>query len=61
MSDEHGIPVKDNDNGGLRLRYFFYNSGGWKSNGTERVVGYGGADSMLQFWLERGGDETKRC
>jgi hypothetical protein len=21
----------------------------------------GGADSMLQFWLERGGDGAKRC
>jgi hypothetical protein len=27
----------------------------------ERVAGGGGADSMLQFRLERGGDGTKRC
>jgi hypothetical protein len=25
------------------------------------VAGGGGADSMLQFRLERGGDGTKRC
>jgi hypothetical protein len=26
-----------------------------------RVVGGGGADSMLQFWLEWGDDVMKRC
>jgi hypothetical protein len=32
-----------------RLRYPFYSEGGSR------------ADSMLQFWLERGGDGTKHC
>jgi hypothetical protein len=40
---------------------FFYNSGGWESDGSGRVAGNDGADSMLQFWLERRGDGTKRC
>jgi hypothetical protein len=26
-----------------------------------RVAGGGGADPLLQFWLERGGDEMKCC
>jgi hypothetical protein len=30
-------------------------------SGPGRVACGGGADSMLQFQLERGGDRTKRC
>jgi hypothetical protein len=32
----------------------------WESDGPGRVVGGGGANSILQFQLERGDDETKR-
>jgi hypothetical protein len=31
----------------------------WRNPG--RVAGGGGADSMLRFWLERGGDGTMHC
>jgi hypothetical protein len=41
------------------LRWHFYNSGGWESGCSRRVAGGGGADSMLQFWFERGDDGTK--
>jgi hypothetical protein len=34
---------------------------GWESGGPGRVACGGGADSMCQFRLERGGDRTKRC
>jgi hypothetical protein len=37
----------------------FYSSRGWESGGPWRVANSGGADSMLWFQLERGGDETK--
>jgi hypothetical protein len=34
---------------------------GWESSGLRRVACEGCANSMLQFYLERGGDGTKRC
>jgi hypothetical protein len=33
----------------------------WELGCPERVAGGGDADSMLQFWLEKGDDGTKRC
>jgi hypothetical protein len=36
-------------------------SGGWESSCLGRVAGDGGVDSMLQFWLKRGGDKMKYC
>jgi hypothetical protein len=44
-----------------RLRWSFYNSGWWESDSPGRVACCGGADSMLQFWLETGGVEMKHC
>jgi hypothetical protein len=44
--------VKEND------KRFFTLCGGWESSGLERVACGDGADSMLQFLLERGGDGT---
>jgi hypothetical protein len=44
-----------------RLRWPFYSSAGWEWGCLRRVAGGGGVDSMLQFWLERGVDGTKRC
>jgi hypothetical protein len=38
-----------------RLRWPYYSSREWESGYPGRVVGGGGADLMLQFWLERGG------
>jgi hypothetical protein len=43
-----------------KLRWSFYNSKECESDGSGRVAGDGGADSMFQFELERGGDRTKR-
>jgi hypothetical protein len=40
---------------------FFYSSRGWKSKDPRRVASSGGADSMLRFQLEKGGNRTKRC
>jgi hypothetical protein len=31
------------------------------SDGLDRVVGGGGVDLMLRFWLERKCDGTKHC
>jgi hypothetical protein len=42
-----------------RLRWSFYISGGWELGGSRRVACGGDANSMLQFWFERGGDMTK--
>jgi hypothetical protein len=44
-----------------KIEIIFYNSGGWELNDAERIVCGGGANSMLQFQLERESDETKRC
>jgi hypothetical protein len=44
-----------------RLRCPFSSSGGWESGDPGRVANGGGADSMLQFRLERGGDWIKHC
>jgi hypothetical protein len=41
------------------LRWSFYSSGGWESGDPERVAYDGGADSLLQFWLESECDGTK--
>jgi hypothetical protein len=43
----------------VKVEMTFYISGGWESGGLGRVVGGGGADSMLPFWLKRGGDVMK--
>jgi hypothetical protein len=43
----------------LRLIWHFNSSGGWESTCTWRVTSSGGLDSMLWFWLERGGDWMK--
>jgi hypothetical protein len=45
----------------IKIEMIFYSIGGWESGGTVRVACDGGADSMLQFWLKRGGDGTKHC
>jgi hypothetical protein len=66
--DERVTTVKGHDGDGWsfdnvmvwsNLRWPFYNSGGWESGCPRRVAGGGGADSMLQFWFERGDDGTK--
>jgi hypothetical protein len=44
-----------------KIEMAFYNSGGWESDGLERLAGGGGMDSMLQFHLEREGNWTKHC
>jgi hypothetical protein len=44
-----------------RLRRSFHSSGGWELGGPGRVICCGGADSMLRFRLERGGDGMKHC
>jgi hypothetical protein len=44
-----------------RLRWHFYSIGEWKSDDPGRVVGGGGLDSMLQFWLKRGDNVIKHC
>jgi hypothetical protein len=41
------------------LRWPFYSSRGCESDGLRRLADNDGADSMLQFWLERKDDETK--
>jgi hypothetical protein len=45
----------------VMARVTFFSSGGWESGGMRRVAGGGGVDSMVQFQLEREGDETKCC
>jgi hypothetical protein len=45
----------------LRLRWPFYSNGGWESGGPTRVANSSAVESMVQFWLERGGDRMKRC
>jgi hypothetical protein len=45
----------------FNVEMIFYSSGGWELGGPERVACGGGADSVLQFQLKRGGDGTKRC
>jgi hypothetical protein len=42
-----------------KVEMTFYSSGGWESGGPRRMAGGGGAESILQFWLERGGDRMK--
>jgi hypothetical protein len=44
----------------VKIEIIFYYSGGWESDDPWRVVGNGGADSMLQFQFKREGDVTKR-
>jgi hypothetical protein len=44
-----------------RLRWSFYSSEVWGSSSLGRIVWGSGVDSMLQFWLEKGGDRKKRC
>jgi hypothetical protein len=44
-----------------KLRWPFYNSGGWESGCLGRVADGGGVNSILRFRLERGGDGTKSC
>jgi hypothetical protein len=39
----------------------FYSIGGCEPCDPERLAGNGGANSMLRFWLEKRGDEMKRC
>jgi hypothetical protein len=39
----------------------FYSSGGYESDSTWREADGGGADSILQFQLKRGGDWIKHC
>jgi hypothetical protein len=46
-----------------RLRWPFYSSRGCELDGPrggEGIACDGGVNSMLQFWLERGGNGTKR-
>jgi hypothetical protein len=45
----------------LKLRWQFNSSGGWESGSPGRVIGGDGADSMLRFQLERGGNRKKCC
>jgi hypothetical protein len=45
----------------INLRWSFYSNWGWESGGPQRMDCGGGADSILQFWLERRGDQMKRC
>jgi hypothetical protein len=40
---------------------FFRAVEGGELGDTERMACSGGADSMLWFWLQRGGDRMKRC
>jgi hypothetical protein len=44
-----------------KVKITFYISEWWESSGMERVVGSGGADSILIFQLKRGGNGTKYC
>jgi hypothetical protein len=44
-----------------RLIWSFYSSGGCESIGPGRVAYGCGANSILQFQLRRGGNETKSC
>jgi hypothetical protein len=44
-----------------RLRWSFYSSGGWESDGPGRMACCGGADSMLRCRLEMGNDRMKLC
>jgi hypothetical protein len=43
----------------LRSEWPFLNNRGWESGGLGRVADDGGVNLMLQFWLKRGGNETK--
>jgi hypothetical protein len=38
----------------------FYSSGGWETGDPRRVADGDGADSMLRFQIETGGDGTER-
>jgi hypothetical protein len=44
-----------------KVGMFFYSNERWELGCPGRVACGGGADSILQFMLERGGDGTKRC
>jgi hypothetical protein len=44
-----------------KVEMTFYSSGGWELDDLGRVANNGGADSILRFRLERGGDGVKRC
>jgi hypothetical protein len=44
-----------------KVEMTFFSSEGWESGCLGRVVDGGGADLMLQFWLEMGDDGTKHC
>jgi hypothetical protein len=43
-----------------KVEMTFFSNGGWESSCPGRVVGSGGADLMLRFWLKRGGDGKNR-
>jgi hypothetical protein len=43
----------------VNVKIIFYSSGGWESDGPDRIACGGGANSMLQFRLERRGDGEK--
>jgi hypothetical protein len=43
----------------VKVKIIFCSSGGWESDGPDRVACDGGANSMLQFRLERRGDGEK--
>jgi hypothetical protein len=45
----------------IKIKMTFYNSGECESSGMGRVADDDGADSMLRFRRERGGDEMKCC
>jgi hypothetical protein len=44
-----------------KVEMTFFSIEGWELGSPRRVASSSGADSMLQFWLERGGDGTQRC
>jgi hypothetical protein len=44
-----------------KVEMTFFSIEGWELGSPGRVASSGGADSMLQFRLKRGGDGTKRC
>jgi hypothetical protein len=43
----------------VKVEMIFYSSGGWELGDLRRIACGGGANSMLQFRLERGGNRTK--
>jgi hypothetical protein len=47
--------------GVAKVEMIFYSSRVWESCGPRRLSCNGDAGSMLEFWLKRGGDGTKRC